>query len=344
MMSEHLMEYGGLPVFAFSEDTDSSSGLPPARDVAWHLSWEWDSIRFEDVFDPFLDAVDTTQVNHLIIGYWGSCEDDVYPPEVLIDAVDRFPALKSLFLGYLHDPWQEFSYVASRNLDPLLRAFPALERLDVHGDDLELSPFRSETLRTLRFESDALPAEAVRAVGASDLPSLEHLAMWLGREANGRTVTLDDLAPFMSGERLPALRHLGLERSSFQDDIAAAVAVAPIVARLESLSLALGRLTDRGAEALLSGQPLTHLRRLDLCDDPERDGFFTARYAQGWFLPRKGQVLASPKRLDPGADPHSDHFGSVRFVNHHGFSDAMTERLRVTLPNVEFSFNLYGAR
>ncbi|MGW4799802.1 hypothetical protein ACWEPC_46040, partial [Nonomuraea sp. NPDC004297] len=194
MMSEHLLEYGGLPVFAFSAETDPSSGLPPARDVAWHLSWEWDSIRFADVFDPFLDAVDTTQVSHLIIGYWGSCEDDVYPPDILIDAVDRFPALRSLFLGYLHDPWQEFGYVASGNLDPLLRAFPALERLDVHGDALELSPFRSETLRTLRFESDALPAEVVRAVGAGELPGLEHLAIWLGYEAGGCTVTLDDLA------------------------------------------------------------------------------------------------------------------------------------------------------
>ncbi|MFB9206661.1 leucine-rich repeat domain-containing protein [Nonomuraea spiralis] len=343
-MSEHLMEYGGLPVFAFSEETDPSSGLPPARDVAWHISWEWDSIRFRDIFDPFLDAVDTTQVSHLIIGYWGSCEDDVYPPDVLIEAVDRLPALKSLFLGYLHDPWQEFSYVDSRSLDPLLRAFPALERLDVHGDDLELSPFRSETLRTLRFESDALPAEVVRAVGASDLPSLEHLGMWLGFEANGCTVTLDDLAPLMSGERLPALRHLGLERSSFQDDIAEAVAVAPIVARLESLSLALGQLTDRGAEALLLGQPLTHLKRLYLCDDPERDGFFTDRYARAWFLPRKGQVLASPERLDLGAAPHRDHLGSFHCVDHHVFSDAMTERLRVTLPNAEFSFCLYGAR
>ena len=36
------------------------------------------------------------------------------------------------------------------------------------------------------------------------------------------------------------------------------------MARLEWLSLAMGTLTDRGAEALLSGQPLTHLRELDL--------------------------------------------------------------------------------
>ncbi|RJL30151.1 leucine-rich repeat domain-containing protein, partial [Bailinhaonella thermotolerans] len=46
--------------------------------------------------------------------------------------------------------------------------------------------------------------------------------------------------------------------------IAAAVAAAPVVSRLETLSLGLGLLGDEGAEALLSGQPLTHLARLDL--------------------------------------------------------------------------------
>jgi hypothetical protein len=33
---------------------------------------------------------------------------------------------------------------------------------------------------------------------------------------------------------------------------------------LESLSLSMGVLTDAGAEALLSGQPLSHLKKLDL--------------------------------------------------------------------------------
>ncbi|MEV4253029.1 leucine-rich repeat domain-containing protein, partial [Spirillospora sp. NPDC049652] len=35
-------------------------------------------------------------------------------------------------------------------------------------------------------------------------------------------------------------------------------------AQLETLSLGMGVLTDAGAEALLSGQPLTHLKTLDL--------------------------------------------------------------------------------
>ncbi len=55
-----------------------------------------------------------------------------------------------------------------------------------------------------------------------------------------------------------------LVEAAAHDRIAEAVADAPVVARLESLSLALGTLTDAGAEALLSGRPLGHLAELDL--------------------------------------------------------------------------------
>ncbi|GAA4600549.1 hypothetical protein GCM10023195_00170 [Actinoallomurus liliacearum] len=38
------------------------------------------------------------------------------------------------------------------------------------------------------------------------------------------------------------------------------MASAPVVARLEVLDLSMGTLSDDGATALLSGQPLTHLK------------------------------------------------------------------------------------
>lgn len=103
-----------------------------------------------------------------------------------------------------------------------------------------------------------------RAVGESDFPALEYLELWLGSENYGGDTTVADLEPILSGERLPALRHLGLQNSEIQDEVAAAVASAPVVARLESLAQSMGTLTDMGAEALLSGRSLTHLRRLDL--------------------------------------------------------------------------------
>lgn len=42
------------------------------------------------------------------------------------------------------------------------------------------------------------------------------------------------------------------------------MACAPVVARLTALHLGRGTLGDAGAEALLSGRPLLHLRELDL--------------------------------------------------------------------------------
>ncbi|MFI6983010.1 hypothetical protein ACIBSV_30995 [Embleya sp. NPDC050154] len=52
--------------------------------------------------------------------------------------------------------------------------------------------------------------------------------------------------------------------SPTQNDIAAAVAGAPVLARLTSLDLSMGTLDDTGVQALLDGQPLTHLRSLSL--------------------------------------------------------------------------------
>ncbi|MES9540865.1 MULTISPECIES: STM4015 family protein [unclassified Actinomadura] len=281
---EHIEEYVGLPVATFNEDTgteeeeDDGRGagadpltgqdFPPAGEAAWFVGTSFDEEPFDAVFRRFLDTIDTTEVTALIIGYWGaSYESDDFPDPValLTGAAASFPKLRALFLGDITGEEAEISWIEHADITPLFAAFPDLERFEVRGaQGLVLDPVKSEKLKVLRFESGGLPARIVRAVGASDLPNLEHLDLWLGEENYGGDATVADLAPFLSGERLPNLRHLGLEDSEIQDEIAAAVAGAPIVARLESLSLAMGVLTDQGAEALLAGQPLTHLRKLDL--------------------------------------------------------------------------------
>lgn len=114
------------------------------------------------------------------------------------------------------------------------------------------------------METGGLPAEVVRGIAGSDLPALENLELWLGTDEYGGDSTADDLAPLLSGSAFPALRSLGLCNSAIQDAVAEAVAGAPVVARLERLGLSMGVLTDEGAAALLDGQPLTHLGRLDL--------------------------------------------------------------------------------
>ncbi|WP_329521661.1 STM4015 family protein [Spirillospora sp. NBC_01491] len=246
--------------------TTESEQLPAAGEASWYIRSQYDGTPWEEVFERFMRTVDTTQVTDLSIGYWGLHDTvDTFASDKLIEVADRFPALRALFIGDMSSEDCDISSLWHAELTPVFTVFPKLERFEVRGSESSmLRPFRSETLRTLRIESGGLEGDVVQAVAASDLPNLEHLDIWLGDPNYGGDATVADLAPILGGQRLPALRHLGLEDSVLQDEIAAAVAGAPVVARLESLSLAMGTLTDQGAEALLVGQPLTHLRRLDL--------------------------------------------------------------------------------
>ncbi|MBE1590602.1 STM4015 family protein [Nonomuraea angiospora] len=261
--------YVGLPVAEVPWQGDEKP--PEAGSAAWRLSAHTYDDDLPDLiaecFDWFFEHVDTSQVTAVVIGGWEEPYDTDSSEIVsrLADEAGRLPELRSLFLGAMSPEDCEISWITQSDIAPLLEAYPKLERLEVRGGTgLRFSPVRHEALKVLRFETGGLPGEAVRGVGACDLPALEHLDMWFGVDTYGGDATVGDVAGILSGERLPRLRHLGLQNSQIQDELAAAAASAPIVAGLETLSLAMGVVTDAGAEALLSGQPLTHLRRLDL--------------------------------------------------------------------------------
>lgn len=267
---EYLSRFAGVPVVEFGEDPEPA----PGEKVAWAVRTTYDGEPFGRVFGRFLETVDTSAVTHLIFGYWGAGYEtsSAGPVEMLVGAAAHFPRLKALFLGDIIMEEDEISWITQSDVTPLLRAYPGLERLDVRGGNgLELSPLSSSALKVLRIESGGLPAPVVRAIGASHLPSLQTLELWLGIQHYGGNTTVADLAGILSGERLPALRRLGLMDSEIEDEICSAVATAPVIARLSEIALSMGVLTDDGAEALLSGQPLTHLGELDL-----RHHFLTA--------------------------------------------------------------------
>lgn len=237
--------------------------------VAWHVSFDRSQRRsplFAEVFRSFCDHVRTGEVRELRIGTWDELGNQGSEEVValLCEAADRLPELRALHLGDI--PWEqsEISWITQSDVTPLLEAFPRLRRLVVRGGGVRLRPVRHDALRLLRIETGGLPASTARAVGAADLPSLHHLELWMGEEEYGADSTVDDLAGILSGERLPSLRHLGLQNSEYQDAIAAAVATAPVLPRLRSLDLSMGTLGDAGAAALLAGRSLAHLETLDL--------------------------------------------------------------------------------
>lgn len=265
----HLVSLHGLPAYTFPGPDGRTDDLPDPHGFAWRITSDvYDADEdWTDAFARFCAAVDTTRVRALIVGAWQEAyeTEPTAVIEALVEARDRFPALRALFVGDMESEECEISWINQTDVTPLLAAYPALEEFGVRGGSgLEFPAVSHGALRRLVLEAGGLRAEVVRGVGGSDLPALEHLDLWLGTPDYGGDSEAADLAPILSGARLPRLRHLALRNSEMQDTVAAAVASAPVVARLEVLDLSMGVLTDEGAAALLGGQPLTHLKKLDL--------------------------------------------------------------------------------
>lgn len=269
--ASHLRESYGLPVFDFpgKEDEKGTDGLPEADAVAWRISSDtYDADEaWPAAFARFTEAVDTTRVRAIVVGAWEDAYDSG-PEEIiaaLLAARPLLPALRALFLGDMESEECEISWITQGDVGPLLDGFPELEEFGVRGGSgLVIPPFAHRRLRSLTVETGGLPARTVRDLAACDLPALRRLDLWLGTANYGGDCELSDVEPILGGDRLPSLLHLGLRNSDIQDEIAGAIASAPVVARLESLDLSMGVLTDQGGAALLGGQPLTHLAALDL--------------------------------------------------------------------------------
>ncbi|GIE32579.1 hypothetical protein Ait01nite_056240 [Actinoplanes italicus] len=261
-----LKTFAGLPVV--DVDTKKKKLPDDPSTVAWRIDledFEADPEELEAAFEKVLKRTGPAGPTALIIGEWGSAYDTSFPYDLLVRNASRLTALRSLFVGEMTGEQCEISWIHQEDITPVLETFPALERLWVRGGEgLEMKPVGHESLRELVLQSGGLPAEVIRAVGASDLPHLTHLELWLGVDEYGGDARADDLAPILAGRSLPSLTYLGLRNAEIADELAAAVAAAPIVARITDLDLSMGVLGDTGAETLLAGQPLTHLRSLKL--------------------------------------------------------------------------------
>ncbi|MBM2621103.1 STM4015 family protein [Actinoplanes sp. LDG1-06] len=263
-ISSKISTFAGLPIVAW--DADETPDDPAA--VAWRLEVEeFDAPEeeFEQALEALLKRTGEGGPVALVVGEWGEAYERTFPADLLVRHAPRLSRLRSLFAAELTFEQCEISWIKQTDITPLLEAFPQLERLWVRGaDGLELKPVRHESLRELVLQSGGLPVDVVRAVGASDFPALTHLELWLGVDNYGGDARAEDLAPILSGRSLPALTSLAVRNAEIADEVAAALAAAPVVARLDSLDLSMGALSDAGGEALLAGQPLTHLTSLTL--------------------------------------------------------------------------------
>jgi uncharacterized protein (TIGR02996 family) len=246
----------------------------------------------------------------LVIGCWGGEDANAESDGVvdtLIAARGRLPNLRALFLGDIPYQENEISWIVQSDLTRLLVAFPHLEHFRARGGGgLVLGKFRHEHLESLAFEASNMPREVVRAIGTADLPALEHLEIWLGTDEYGANTEVADLEGILQARHLPSLRRLGIRNSEIADDVASALANAPVLERLRVLDLSLGNLSDRGAKALLAIPAVARLERLDIHHHYVSQALVERLRALGI------QVEAGdPKEADDPDDPES-----YRYIAH----------------------------
>ena len=265
-ISENLETFAGKPVVDWEPEagiTDPAGTIPRIS-----LSYDDENQKWTDRFAEFLDDPAVGEVTGLVIGMWdiSFTEGDSSPVvEALVAARDRLPNLTAIFFGDITFEECEISWIRQSDVSPLFDAYPNLEYFGVRGGDgLRLGSPRHERLKTLIVETGGLDASVVRSISAAHLPALEHLELWLGSDNYGANVTVEDLAPILSGDLFPNLRYLGLRDSEIADRIAPALAQAPILERIKVLDLSLGTLGDEGAAALLVSPTISRLEKLDI--------------------------------------------------------------------------------
>jgi hypothetical protein len=267
---EHITEFAGLPVV----DWEAETCITAPADTMYRLALTWEDSeegkRWTDGFAAFLDDPAVGETRGLVVGNWRSwarenrdSAGDVV--EVLVAAHERLPQLTALFFGDIISEEQEISWIEQTDISPLFHAYSNLEHFCVRGSNgLSLGHPSLPRLKSLTVQCGGLPVRVLNEIYAAQLPELEHLELWLGEDNYGADITLADLTPLLSGDYFPRLRYLGLRDSEIADQIATAIANAPVLERIRILDLSLGTLTDDGAAALLASTAVNRLQKLDL--------------------------------------------------------------------------------
>ena len=157
----------------------------------------------------------------------------------------------------------------------IAHAFPNLRVLRLHSGEQSWHERESfgvagldlPHLTELVVETCSLTAARCRAIARAKLPALERLELWFGSTNYRATATVDDVQPILAGTAFPRLTRLGLRNAEIADDLARALPGSPLAARLTSLDLSMGTLSDDGAAALVAGaSSFPKLRALDVSE------------------------------------------------------------------------------
>ncbi|MGO4347562.1 STM4015 family protein [Paenibacillus sp. MCAF9] len=226
-----------------------------------------EGVRMSELIEKLASSADGEKLSILTIGDWGQAYENSPDSflETLISHKDSFPNLSKLFIGDMGFEECEVSWINQTNLSPLLAAFPNLQSLTIKGSqELSLQPLVHEKLQELVIICGGLPKSVLEEITSAKLPELKKLELYLGVDDYGFDGGIEDVMPLLQGDLFPKLTYLGLKDSEIQDEIAIAIADAPILDQLEILDLSYGTLSDEGGKALLASERVKKLKHLNL--------------------------------------------------------------------------------
>ncbi|WP_340021653.1 STM4015 family protein [Paenibacillus sp. FSL K6-1096] len=239
--------------------------------TAVKLSIDYDAFeegkRMETEIERLSSSPEAATLTSLTIGDWGQAYEQ--SSELVVEALVKhkasFPALRKLFIGDMSYEECEISWINQTDLSPLLPAYPELQSLTAQGGtDLRLSQLQHDKLEELIIITGGLSKDVLADVAASRLPNLRKLELYLGVDNYGFDGGLEDILPLIEPGKFPKLTYLGLKNSEIQDEIAQALADAPILDQLDTLDMSLGTLSDEGAEAILASERVKGLKHINL--------------------------------------------------------------------------------
>lgn len=158
----------------------------------------------------------------------------------------------------------------------LWRAAPNLKVLKLQGASgsgaegvsCSLAPIDAPRLERFVYESSGLDEAVPLELGATTLPALRHLELWLGVPDYGCSTSVSSLAGILGGAGLPRLRSLALKNSEEEDELIEALATSALLPRLESLDLSMGVMSAPTTAALRRhAERFKHLKELELNDN-----------------------------------------------------------------------------
>jgi hypothetical protein len=262
----NLESFHELPVrdFKIARDIADLSAVAP------RLRCEYDDDgTLSDYITELLAEPGAGKIRAFVLGLWVENGEtvDATPQEaieLLVMQKDKLPNLEALFVGDIISEENEISWIQNSDMSAIWSAFPKLQEFGVRGSNgLRLGKINHQTLRKLVVESGGMPAALAHEALEANAP-LEHLELWLGDESYGASTTLRDFNDLLAGRLFPELKMLALRNSEFTNEIAVALASAPILEHIEHLDLSLGTLRDEGAEALAESGRIGHLRSLNI--------------------------------------------------------------------------------